>query len=117
MVCGLAKGGHVSVRKKKTKDKDFQIGDIEIEQHIKVRVTTMLDEDALQGLKDAAEEKGVKYQTLLNKIVRSYVFAPQKSYDAQASVNEETVRRIVKEELKKSGNSGSAVSNSTRSKK
>lgn len=87
--------------------KDIQYGSVEIDegeflpQNVKVRVTTMLDEDVLQGLKHIAEEKGVKYQTLLNKIVRSYVFEPRKAYQVKQNLTEEVVRRIVKDELKK----------------
>jgi uncharacterized protein (DUF4415 family) len=87
--------------------KDIQYGYVELDenefqpQNVKVRVTTMLDEDVLQGLKGIAEEKGVKYQTLLNRIVRSYVFQPRQVYNTQQPLTEEAVRRIVKDELKK----------------
>ena len=87
--------------------KDIQHGVVEVEedeflpQNVKVRVTTMLDEDALQGLKHIAEEKGVKYQTLLNQIIRSYVFEPRKPYQVKQNLTEDAVRRIVKDELKK----------------
>lgn len=90
----------------KTK-KDIQYGSVEIDdneflpQNTKVRVTTMIDEDALNGLKNIAEEKGIKYQTLLNKIVRSYVYEPRKAYQTKPPLTEESVRRIVKDELKK----------------
>ena len=36
----------------------------------KIRVTTYLDEDVLQALKETAQGTGVKYQTLLNQILR-----------------------------------------------
>ncbi len=36
----------------------------------KVRITTMIDGDVLDGLKKKAEDEGVKYQTLLNNILR-----------------------------------------------
>jgi uncharacterized protein (DUF4415 family) len=86
--------------------KDIQYGSLNIDsdeflpQNTKVRVTTMLDEDVLQGLKHIAKEKGVKYQTLLNKIIRSYVFEPRKVYQSK-NITEEAVRQIVREELKK----------------
>ena len=89
--------------------KDILIGNVELDddefhpQNVKVRVTTMLDEDALGGLKKIAEQKGIKYQTLLNKIVRSYVFEPQKSYEKSATVDEKVIRKIVRDELKKRG--------------
>lgn len=87
--------------------KDIEYGSVELDedelsaQNLKIRVTTMLDEDVLKGLKNIAEEKGVRYQTLLNKIVRSYVFAPRKVYQTKKTLTEEAVRRIVKDELKK----------------
>jgi len=61
----------------------------------------MLDEDALTGLKEIAQKKGVKYQTLLNKIVRSYVHDVSTPYGKKEGLTEEAVRKIVKEELKK----------------
>ncbi len=90
-----------------TKNKDIIIGKVEIDdgefspQNTKIRVTTMLDEDALVGLKEIAQKKGVKYQTLLNKIVRSYVHDSHVPYGKKEELTEETVRKIVKEELKK----------------
>lgn len=43
-------------------------------QHAKVRITTCLDEDVVLGLKKMAGESGNKYQTLLNQILREYIF-------------------------------------------
>lgn len=91
--------------------KDILVGNVEIDedefhpQNVKVRVTTMLDEDALGGLKKIAEQRGVKYQTLLNKIVRSYVFEPQKTYEKNSTVDEKVIRKIVRDEIKKRGKS------------
>lgn len=36
----------------------------------KIRITTMVDSDVLDSLKLRAEAEGVKYQTLLNNILR-----------------------------------------------
>ena len=86
--------------------KDIEYGSVELDeteflpQNIKVRVTTMLDHDVLDGLKRIAEEKGVKYQSLLNKVARNYVNDSKKSYQAKP-LTESAVRRIVKDELKK----------------
>ncbi len=94
-------------KKSKSKTKVASLGVVDISddefhpQNVKVRVTTMLDEDALAGLKEIANERGLRYQTLLNKLVRSYVFTPQKSYEGRSSVSESDVRKIVREELKK----------------
>lgn len=36
----------------------------------KLRVTTYLDEDVLAALKETAEATGIRYQTLLNQLLR-----------------------------------------------
>jgi predicted DNA binding CopG/RHH family protein len=36
----------------------------------KIRVTTFLDEDVLQALKEMAGKSGARYQTLLNQLLR-----------------------------------------------
>ena len=36
----------------------------------KIRITTMIDGDVLDSLKKKAESEGLKYQTLLNNILR-----------------------------------------------
>jgi uncharacterized protein (DUF4415 family) len=64
---------------------------------VKVRITTMVDEDVLAALKKIAAKKRMKYQTLLNEVLRSFVGAGPKG----ASLSEERVRRIVQEELRK----------------
>ena len=43
----------------------------------KARINAMIDADVLQELKNRAKKKGIKYQTLLNQILRDYTF-PQK---------------------------------------
>ena len=40
----------------------------------KVRITTMLDGDILDKLKEMADSEKVKYQTLLNSILRDALF-------------------------------------------
>lgn len=89
-----------------TKRKDIVYGQVDIDEsefaphRTKVRVTTMIDEDALLELKEVAQNKGIKYQTLLNKIVRSYVSSPRNQYN-KGNLTEEKVRKIVRDELKK----------------
>lgn len=90
----------------RTKSKDIILGKVEIDeaefapQNTKIRVTTMFDEDALAGLKEIAQKKGLKYQTLLNKIVRSYVCDSSVEYNKK-ELTEESVRKIVRDEIKK----------------
>jgi uncharacterized protein (DUF4415 family) len=40
----------------------------------KIRITTMLDGDILDRLKEVADSEKVKYQTLLNNILRDALF-------------------------------------------
>ncbi len=40
----------------------------------KVRITTYLDQDILETLRMMAIDSGSKYQTVLNQLLRSYLF-------------------------------------------
>ena len=88
-----------------TKNSDIVQGNVELEEsefeprHVKVRVTTMIDEDVVSALKKIASKKGQKYQTLLNQILRA--FTEQKKESKSSSVDEGRVRQIVREELRK----------------
>ena len=62
----------------------------------KSRITIMLDNMVIEGFKDLAEKKGIGYQTLINQALREY--ARNEGEDL-----EETLRRVVREELKKTG--------------
>ena len=42
----------------------------------KIRITTMVDGDILDELKRQARERGIGYQTLINKYLRSVVLGP-----------------------------------------
>lgn len=79
---------------------DIELADVEFEpRHVKVRVTTMLDEDVLVALKKIAESKGQKYQTVLNQVLRAFV--ERKRERKLAPVGEKRIREIVREELRK----------------
>jgi len=88
-----------------TKNKDVVYGDIERDEvefeprHVKVRVTTMVDEDVLNALKKIAGSKGQKYQTILNQVLRAFV--ERKAERKLASVGEKRIREIVREEIRK----------------
>ena len=59
----------------------------------KIRITIRLDSDVLQWFKQRAEElDGASYQTLINHALRAYIAGDVESL-------EETLRRIVREEL------------------
>jgi len=58
----------------------------------KTRITIMLDNDLLMAFKAKAESEGTGYQTLINQTLRRASGA--------ASVDEATLRRVIREELK-----------------
>lgn len=58
----------------------------------KTRITIMLDNDLLMTFKAKAESEGTGYQTLINQTLRRASGA--------ASVDEATLRRVIREELK-----------------
>jgi len=79
---------------------NVELNDVELEpRHVKVRVTTMVDEDVLNALKKIANSKGRKYQTVLNQVLRSFV--EQKKRSKTAPIGEKQIREIVREEIKK----------------
>lgn len=86
-----------------TKDKDVIFGDVELDdlelepRHVKVRVTTMLDEDVLKALKKIASAKSQKYQTVLNQVLRAFV--ERKKERKLMPVGEKRIREIVREEI------------------
>ena len=80
----------------------FELGPDEFApQNVKTRITTMVDEDALEEFKKLAEAKGIKYQTLLNQVIRSFVSNTKPNKSGKGGLTEESVRQIVREELKK----------------
>jgi hypothetical protein len=88
-----------------TKKSDLVYGEVELEdvefepRHVKVRVTTMLDEDVLNALKQIASSNGQKYQTVLNQVLRAFV--ERKQSKEPAPIGEKRIREIVRQELKK----------------
>ncbi len=57
----------------------------------KTRITIMLDNDVLDAFRDLAEKRGLGYQTLINQVLREQL--------GQRPVDEETLRRVLREEL------------------
>ena len=88
-----------------TKNKDILYGEVELDdlefesRHVKVRITTMIDEDVLVALKKVANSKRQKYQTILNQVLKAFV--ERKTARRLTPVGETRVREIVREELKK----------------
>ena len=77
-----------------------ELDDLEFAPHnVKVRITTMIDEDLLKALKKIAKSSGKKYQTLLNQILRSYI--ERKKNTKPGTLEEKRIRQIVREEIRK----------------
>ena len=57
----------------------------------KIRITTFLDEDIMTTLKDLAKDSGGKYQSVLNQILRDYLFGQKDGIVARISRLEEAV--------------------------
>jgi uncharacterized protein (DUF4415 family) len=60
----------------------------------KTRITIYLDDDVLDTFRQIADEAGRGYQTLINDALHDYL---EKS---STPLDEETLRRIIREELK-----------------
>ena len=79
-------------------------GDVELpndefeSKNVKVRVTTLIDQDVLLALKALAKKKGKKYQSLLNAILRAHII--DEPHVTRPNF-EKRVRQIVHEELRK----------------
>lgn len=66
-----------------------------IPQTGKSRITIYLDNDILDAFRDKADAAGRGYQTMINDALREYLFKSSKAVDV------ETLRRIIREELRK----------------
>ncbi len=75
-----------------------RIAAVEPEPRGKTRITIRLDEDLVDHFLKEAEAAGgaVGYQTLINEALRQHV-------EGKAPKIEETLRRIVREEMRKAG--------------
>lgn len=80
-----------------TKGKRGTVLPPEPEPEAKTRITIRLDQDIVDRFFQMAEESGgmAGYQTLINAALREYL-------DGRAPKFEETLRRIIREELKRS---------------
>ena len=63
----------------------------------KTRITICLDDDVIEAFRSLGDEQGRGYQTLINEALRETLSSAQRPVDAK------TLRRILREELKKSG--------------
>lgn len=63
----------------------------------KTRITIYLDDYTLERFRECADRAGVGDQTLINQALRNHL------EEAEPPVNEETLRRILREELQRAG--------------
>jgi len=64
-----------------------------IPQTGKTRITIYIDDDVLETFRERSESAGKGYQTMMNEALRQYL------EKAKQPLDEETVRRVVQEEL------------------
>ena len=57
-------------------------------KNVKVRITTFVDKDILDKLREEAAESGKKYQSLLNEKLRQTLFEEQSIKDSLKNLNE-----------------------------
>ena len=68
-----------------------------IRQRGKTRITIHIDDDVLEAFRERAETAGRGYQTMINEALREHLGQCGDRVDA------DTIRRIVREELRKTG--------------
>jgi uncharacterized protein (DUF4415 family) len=68
-----------------------------IRQRGKTRITIHIDDDVLDAFRERADTAGRGYQTMINEALREYLGRSGDRVDA------DMIRRIVREELRKTG--------------
>jgi uncharacterized protein (DUF4415 family) len=68
-----------------------------VKQTGKTRITIYLDDDVIAAYREKGDKMGHGYQTLINDALRKTLSSEQPAVDAK------TLRRIIREELKKAG--------------
>jgi hypothetical protein len=63
----------------------------------KTRITIYIDDDVLEVFRDRADASGRGYQTMINDALRAYLGK------ASLPIDEDILRRLIREELKKVG--------------
>ena len=63
----------------------------------KTRITICLDDQVLEAFRERADAAGRGYQTMINEALRQHLSKSREPVDA------DTVRRIVREELRQAG--------------
>ena len=65
-----------------------------VPQNGKTRITLYLDNGILELFRNRADKAGKGYQTMINEALKEYLSR------SKAAVDEETLRRVIREELK-----------------
>jgi len=78
--------------KAKRADEIPHLAELQLEVKGKTRITILLDNDVLATFRARAEAEGIGYQTLVNAALREVV--------GSRPVDEQTLRRVLREELK-----------------
>ena len=68
-----------------------------IRQRGKTRITIHIDDEVLETFRERADAAGRGYQTMINEVLREHLGQSRNPVDAA------TIRRIVREELRKTG--------------
>ncbi len=68
-----------------------------ITQKGKTRITIYIDDDVLEEFRNRADASGHGYQTVINNALREYMGK------SALPIDEKTLRRVIREELKKTG--------------
>jgi hypothetical protein len=63
----------------------------------KTRITIYIDDDVLEAFRDRADASGRGYQTMINDALRAYLGK------ASLPIDEDILRRLIREELKNVG--------------
>ena len=67
------------------------LANLQSEEKGKTRITIMLDNEVIKNFRSRAEKEGLGYQTLINQAL--------KEKNNSSTLNEETLRKIIREEL------------------
>ena len=68
-----------------------------VRQPGKARITIYIDNPVLEAFRERANGAGRGYQTMINEALREYLDR------SEARIDADTIRRIVREELRKTG--------------
>ena len=74
--------------------KDFEDALRTPRKHQKMRITTMIDADVLDKLKELSKKQGIGYQTYLNDALRAILIEPESGVSNEISELRRAIRDI-----------------------